>query len=91
MGGAAGAVGVAGPDPGGAGGVEQLNVNDDASAGAVDITQDKVGAVAEEGELKHEGSHTTTTLTDHMVRTDNVRTQVGELITDGVVDGGVEA
>ena len=88
---AAGAVGVAGPDPGGAGGVQQLNVNDDVSARAVDVTQDKVRAVAEEGELEHEGSHATATLTDHMVRADDVLTEVSELITDGVVDGCVEA
>ena len=91
MGGAAGAVGVAGPDPGGAGGVQQLNVNDDVSARAVDVPQDKVRAVAKEGELEHEGSHAPTTLTDHTVRTNNVLTQVGELVTDWVVDGGVEA
>ena len=40
MGGAAGAVGVAGPDPRGAGGVQQLDVNEDASAGAVDVLED---------------------------------------------------
>ena len=45
MGGAAGAVGMAGPDPSGAGDIEQLNVNDDASAGAVDILKDEVRAV----------------------------------------------
>ena len=44
MGGAAGAVGVAGPDPRGAGGVQQLDVNEDASAGAVDVLKDEVGA-----------------------------------------------
>ena len=57
----------------------------------VDVTQDKVRAVAEEGELEHEGSHATATLTDHMVRTNDVLTQVSELVTDWVVDGGVEA
>ena len=91
MGGAAGAVGVAGPDPGGAGGVQQLNVNDDVSARAIDITQDEVRAVAEEGELQHEGSHATATLTNHVVRANDVLTEVSELIADGVVDGRVEA
>ena len=32
MGGAAGAVGVAGPDPSGAGGIQQLNVDDDVAS-----------------------------------------------------------
>ena len=91
MGGAAGAVGVAGPDPGGAGGVQQLNVNDDVSARAVDVTQDEVRAVTEVGELEHEGSRATTALADHMVRADDVLTEVCELIADGIVDGGVEA
>ena len=91
MGGAAGAVGVAGPDPRGAGGVQQLDVNEDASAGAVDVLEDEVGAVAEGGETEHEGSHATTTLTDHTVRANDVLTQVSELVTDGIVDGGVEA
>ena len=72
MGGAAGAVGVAGPDPGGAGGVQQLNVNDDVSARAVDVLKDEVRAMAKEGETQHEGSHATTTLADHTVRADDI-------------------
>ena len=91
MGGAAGAVGMAGPDPSGAGGIEQLNVNDDASAGAVDILKDEVRAVAKEGEPLHEGSHATATLADHTVRANDVLTEISELIADWVVDGGVEA
>ena len=74
--GKAGAGGVAGPDPGGAGGVQQLNVNDDVSARAVDVTQDEVRAVTEVGELKHEGSHATTALADHTVRADDMLTEV---------------
>ena len=50
VGSAASAVGMAGPDPCGAGGIQQLNVNDDVSAGAVDILKDEVRAVAKEGE-----------------------------------------
>ena len=91
MGGAAGAVGVAGPDPSGAGGIQQLNVNNDVSARAVDILKDEVRAVAKEGEPEHEGSHATTTLADHTVSADHVLTEISELITDWVVDGGVEA
>ena len=88
---AAGAVGVAGPDPSGAGGIQQLNVDDDVSARAVDVLKDEVRAVAKEGEAQHEGSHATTTLADHTIGADDVLTEVSELITDGVVDCGVEA
>ena len=59
--------------------------------GAVDVLEDEARAVAEVGKLKHEGGHATATLADHTVRANDVLTEISELVTDWVMDGGVEA